>query len=161
MSDLARTDISGTDFREIDLSGKSVAHSTLTGCRFGVCRGTNFGCAHGSGVDFRGSDITGATFEKADESILACLIGAHWRGQEITHVSGWIAQSFYWCFATSAFVQIGCMTRSLQEWEEIGRDLDSLKILHDEQPKIALPETLTWWKANRASIVNVVESFGA
>lgn len=157
---LARVDLTGSDFRSTDLSGESLAHSTITRCRFGRCVGANFACAHGSGVDFRGADITGATFEKADESVLACLIGAHWRGQDITHASGWIAQSVYWCFATSAFVQIGCMTRTLAEWEAIGQNLDTLRVLHDEQPLIDLPATLAWWRANREAIAATVQSFG-
>ena len=122
--------------------------------------------AKGTGIDFHGADITGATFERADATVLSCLIGARWNGREITHVSGWItrhaedADRFgYWSFATNAFVTIGCMTRPLAEWEAIGQDLDTLRVLHEEQPKIDLAMTLAWWKANRDAIVRTVQSF--
>lgn len=161
--DLARTDLTGISFRSIDLSGGNLAHSTLTGCRFSRCVGTNFVCAHGEQIDFRDADITGSTFERADESVLACLVGATWRGIEITHVSGWItrdpASVGYWCFATNAFVQCGCMQRTLAEWQVICRDEHTITVLHDEQPKIDLPLSLAWWRASSPAIVQTVQRF--
>lgn len=158
--DLAKQDLSQCDFSSDDLSGQSLGHSTITGCRFGDCRGANFVCTHGESIDFRGADITGATFEKADESVLKCLVGARWNGIEITHVSGWIVQSYYWSFATNAFVQCGCMTKTLQDWQQICQDIESIRVLHDEQPTIDLVASLAWWRESRDAIVRTIQSFG-
>jgi hypothetical protein len=150
-----RTDLTGSDFREIDLAGKNLAHSTLTGCRFRIVRGVNFNCSRGTEIDFQTADITGATFEKTDESVLQCLVGAEWNGIPITGVSGWITHQDgeYWCFCTNAFVQIGCMVRTLAEWETIGTDEESIKALHLEQPKIDLAATLAWWRKHYPAIL--------
>ena len=158
---LSKQDLTDLDLAGESLAGSSFAHATLSSVDFSGAdlAGSNFVICKGS-ADFSGANVTGCTFERAEESILRSLVGATWNGVEISHVSGWIVRGFYWSFATNAFVTIGCMTRPLQEWEEIGRDLETLRVLHDEQPKIDLLSTLTWWRESRDAIVATVNSFG-
>lgn len=156
-----RKDLTGTDFSGVDLSGKSLAHSTLTDCRFGNCEGVNFVCTHGERVNFTGVNISGATFEKADESVLRCLIGAVWNGAEITHVSGWITSSgLYWSFCTNAFVQIGCMQRTIEEWQAIGATRETLGVaLGDRLSTEQLDATFEWWQVNSALLIEYSNNF--
>lgn len=159
---LSKQDLTGRGFAGESLAGSSFAHSTISSVDFSGAdlAGSNFVLCKGSGANFSRANVSDCTFERAEESVLRSLVGATWRGQEISHVSGWISTDFYWSFATDAFVTIGCMTRPLQEWEEIGRDLETLRVLHDEQPLIDLPRTLAWWRENREAIVRTVHSFG-
>lgn len=153
-------DLTGTDFRDIDLSWKDLSHSNLTGCRFGTVRGVNFNCATGNDIDFQGADISGARFEKVAKTVLDNLIGAVWNGVTITGVSGWIVseEDEYWCCATNAFVQCGCMTKTLADWKAICKDEESIKALHLEQPKIDLAQALAWWRKHSPAIIAAAES---
>lgn len=152
-------DLTDTDFRGTDLSGQVLAHSNLTNCKFGNCAGANFVHAKGENLSFEGSDITGSTFERADESVLRCLIGAVWNGQTVTHVSDWITKDHYWCFATNAFVQCGCMQKTLEKWQTICKDEKTIEVLHDEQPDIDLTAALAWWRASCDLIEQTVSNF--
>lgn len=162
MLDLSKLNLTNRSFAGESLAGSSFAHATIDSVDFSGAdlAGSNFVLCKGS-ANFQGANITGCTFERAEESVLRSLVGATWNGQEITHVSGWIVRGFYWSFASSAFVQCGCMTKTLQEWETICQDLDSIRVLHDEQPAIDLVASLAWWKASRDAIVETVNSFGS
>lgn len=162
-STYSHTDLTGSDFRSIDLSGESLAHSTITGCRFGVCRGANFVFSHGTGIDFRGSDITGTSFEKADETVLSSLIGAIWNGTEVTHISGWLVSSgLYWSYVTNAFVQIGCMQRTIKDWQAIGATREVLgHALSDRLSVEQLDATFEWWQKNSALLIECSNNFAA
>lgn len=156
------TDLSGSNFLNVDLSGQSLAHSDITDCQFGNCQGANFNCCKGERVNFQGANISDTFFEQATYSVISCLRGAFWHDVEITHVSEWITSSgLYWCFATNAFVQIGCMQKTLEAWKAIGQDLESLAVLHVEQPKINLEATLTWWNENSPTIIAICQSFNS
>lgn len=161
LSTYSHTDLTGSDFRSTDLSGESLAHSTITGCRFGVCRGANFVCSHGAGIDFRGADITGTSFEKADESVLLSLIGAFWNQSEVKHVSGWLTPfGLYWSFVTNAFVQIGCMQRTIDEWQTIGVTREALgEALSDRLSTEQLDATFEWWQKNSALLIECSNNF--
>jgi len=145
-------DLSGQDLREVDLTAANVSHSMLNGTQFGVCVGANFVCCKGSPI-FVGADISDTTFEKAEPSVLAALVGATWHGVFITRQSGWLTTAgLYGCFATNVFVQIGCMQKTLDAWEAIGQDDETIKALHVDQPSVDLQLTLQWWKANAPTI---------
>lgn len=152
MLDYSKRNLSMIDFRSISLSGGSVAHSLLDGCRFGDCVGANFACAKGRPF-FKGADVTDTTFEKAAQTVLDALPGAFWRGIEITCVSSWLVQDGYWCFCTNAFVQCGCMQKTLGEWQTIGSTPESIRALHDEQPRINLARAYIWWHKNEDTIL--------
>ncbi|CAB4177886.1 Pentapeptide repeat [uncultured Caudovirales phage] len=156
----AHSDLSGTDFSQVDLSGQSLAHSTITGCRFGDCRGARFICSRGGDVDFRGADISGASFEKAYESVLSSLVGATWNGVGITHVSGWLVTDGYWAFVTNAFVQIGCMQKTISEWQAIGATREALgHALSDRLSVEQLDATFDWWQRNSAALLGCSDRF--
>jgi len=149
MNPYASSDLTGMDFRaqEIDLSGQSLANSILTGCKFYRCNGTQFFRCTGSDCDFSGVDISGANFDKAEAGIIASLVGAEWNGQTITKVSPWLSQEHpRWCFCTNAFVSVGCMVKTLAEWEAIGQSLETLTAwgtpLH-----VDIQSTWAWWQA--------------
>jgi hypothetical protein len=159
----ARTDLSGTDFSSVDLSGESLVHSDISGCKFGVCRGTKFICSRGSGADFRGADITGASFEKAEEAVLTSLVGAIWSNTEVKHVSGWLTSSgLYWSFCTNAFIQIGCMQRTIEEWQTIGASREALgEALSDRLSTEQLDATFEWWQKNSPLLLECSNDFAA
>lgn len=127
--DLRNQDLRNTDYTQTDTSGWIFAHANIELCKFHNCVGTNFVGACGAAI-FTGADITGATFEKADESVLASLVGAIWNGQTITRVSGWLTQAGYWCFATDQFVQCGCLQKTFSEWDRICSTPDSIQELN-------------------------------
>lgn len=157
-----QADLTGTDFRAIDLSGQNLSHSNLTGCRFGRCVGANFVCTTGTEIDFVGADISRTFFEQAHESVLARLVGATWNGATVTHVSGWLTQDFYWCFVTNAFVQIGCMQKPLDEWRAIGESRESLgDALRDRLSTEQLDATFNWWQKNSALLIECSNNFAA
>lgn len=158
-----KQDLTDRDFSHQLLVGEVFSHSVLTRANFqnADLAGANFVYSLGRDSDFRDANITHASFEGAAETVLLSLVGARWKGIEITHVSGWIADGIYLAFATNAFVQCGCMQKTFAEWESICRDLDSIQVLHDEQPMIDLVASLAWWKANRDAIARTVQSFTA
>lgn len=153
----AEKDLTGADFSDIDLSGESLAHSTLTDCQFGNCEGTNFVCTHGERINFTDANISGATFEKADESVLRCLVGAVWNGIEITQVSGWLVTEGYWAYATNAYVQCGCMVRTIQEWCRICQNMETIQELG--LPADGLVKAFNWWQRNSALLIECSNNF--
>lgn len=153
--------LSGIDFTQIDLSDEVLAHSTLTNCKFGKCVGTNFGSCHGEKIDFSRSDLTGSTFNKADQSVIDCLFGAVWNGVTINRVSPWlITQNPWWTFATNAFVSIGCLVMPLPEWQRICRTPESVQELATLDPfmKGRCDEAFAWWSQNKSLIESWYDS---
>lgn len=59
--------IQGIDFTSFDMSDAILAHCDLTGCKFGKCLRTNFVFSHGINLNFSKADVTGSTFEEAEE----------------------------------------------------------------------------------------------
>lgn len=144
------TDLSGMDLRSVDLTGVNVSHSIIEGTQFGVCVGANFVYAKGNPI-FTGADISDTTFEMAEASVLAALVGATWHGVTITQQSGWLTiEGLYWCFSTNAFVQIGCMQKTLEEWQTIGATREALGVaLGDRLSEAQLDATFEWWNAHK------------
>lgn len=145
-------DLSGKDFTKIDLTDKNLSHSDLSGCKFGKCIGTNFVHSYGAGVDFTDADITNSTFEKS--TIIGDLIGASWRGVKITTVTDWLTKKDYWCFRTNAFVQCGCMQKTLEDWIAICQNKETIATLGLEQPGINLDFAFKWWQLHCETIIN-------
>ena len=150
---LVLADLTGQDFSQRDLSGWNLGHTTIDGCKFGNCLGTNFVMTHGFNIDFTAADITDTTFEKADQSVLNCLVGATWNSVKVTHVSEWfnVTEPFT-CFATNAFVQVGCKQRTMEDFERIGKDAESIKELLNDHPDLDVSTVLNWWKENAEMI---------
>jgi|SRR6185437_14537913 len=144
-------DLSGLDLSTVDVRGIDLSHAVLANCKLPAnCRSVKLVCARGP-LSLSGHDISGANFEKMDlESI--DLIGAIWNATIINQVSGWIIRDGYWAFATNAFVQIGCMTKTMAEWETIGGTRESLMVLHQEQSNIDLDLTWSWWETHKKTI---------
>lgn len=158
MSDeYARTDLTGTDFRSTDLTGQSLVHSDITNCKFGNCKGVKFICARGENADFKGSDISDATFEKVSPTVLPCLIGAIWNRTEVKQVSGWLVTEGYWTFVTNAFVQCGCMVRTIQEWCRICESMETIQELG--LPPNELVDAFNWWQKNSALLIECSNNF--
>lgn len=152
-------DLTGSDFRGVPLSGQVLAHSTLTDCQFGNCEGVNFVCTHGERINFAGAKIGGATFEKADESVLRCLVGAVWNGVEITAVSGWLVTEGYWSYVTNAYVQCGCMVRQISEWIRICETMETITELGLDEENTVI--AFDWWQKNSAVLIACSNDFAA
>lgn len=147
----ACSDLTGRDFREefIDLSDCSLAKSIITGCRFLKCTRTQFFGCIGRGIDFAGVDVTNANFDKSDSGVILSLVGSVWNGVEITKVSDWLSkESPRWCFVTNAFVNIGCLQKTIEEWEAIGASRQSLEDWASTQEGIDVEGTWNWWLEN-------------
>lgn len=155
--DYRQADLTGMDLRSVDLTGVNVSHSLIEGTQFGVCVGANFVYTKGSPI-FAGADISDTTFEKAEPSVLAALVGATWHGVTITRQSGWLtAEGLYWCFVTNAFVQIGCMQKTLLEWQTIGATREALGVaLGGRLSEAELDATFEWWTTNEGMIATAV-----
>ena len=142
-----------------DVSGWTIAHCDISNVRFGRVVGTNFAGCFGSNVSFAGLDVTGVSFERVSPTVLQGLFGATWNGRIITRVSDWLtAADPYWCFATDVFVSIGCMQRTLEEWETLGESIETLQPLLKIQPLLDLELTLKWWRVNGDRIRTWVRS---
>lgn len=48
----------------------------------------------------------------------------------------------------NAFVQCGCMQKTLEEWEKIGETPQSIRQLHDDQPALNIARAYIWWRKN-------------
>lgn len=155
-------DLSGMDLSGVDLTDDSAAHAVITNTIFGKCTRANFACTRGANANFRGVDITDSKFEKAEYTVLQSLVGALWRGIEITKVSDWIIQDKqedgYWCFVTNAFVQCGCMQKTLQEWQEICQNMETIKALRLDEPRLNLEIAFDWWQKNSTTIAEWCEA---
>lgn len=151
--------VRGVNFRPHSLERAVLSHTDLTDCVMpDNCRGANFVFCTGTNVDFSNSDITDSTFEKADVSGFN-LIGATWHGETIAWAKR--VQTYgYGCLVTSAFVQIGCMQKTMARWEEIGASPKSLRVLLDDQPKIDLETTWGWWELYKAAIRDCIKNEG-
>jgi len=148
--DLRLHDLRGKDLSAIDTTGYIVAHGRLDGCKFKTCKNMNFVGSSGS-INLTGIDITGATFWKADQTVLDSLIGAVWNGVTITHVSHWLVKDDgSMAFCTNAFCQFGCMTKTISEWKAIGTDINTIRALLTEQPDVNLEFELAWWNRHKA-----------
>ena len=163
--DYFATDLTGMDLSQTDLTGENLAHCTLTGCTFGRCVGTNFVCTQGENINFTGADITNTTFEKASESVLQCLTNAVWNGVTVVSISPWLVTNGYWCFATNAFVQCGCMQKTFTEWDRICATSDSIQELNQNVTEpvllVDLAFALQWWQHYRATILSWLSINGA
>jgi hypothetical protein len=142
--------IRNVDFTSYNLSGAIFSHCMLDGSTFGHVAGTLF-VGSGGTAKFTGN-VSQTSFEKAHTDLIRGLIGATWHGTPITKVTDWVVQTEYWAFRTDAFVQIGCMQRTLEEWNRLGFSPENLKELHLHQPNIDLEMTYKWWQENKLMI---------
>jgi len=162
--DNSKTDLTGMSFAWQTLQGGTFAYSNLTNVMFtgADLRRANFSGTYGAGINFNGADITYTKFDRATETVLQSLVGSVWRDQLVGAVSGWIIEplvnpdgsyhSGYHVFCTDVFVQCGCMQRTLDEWEDIGQNEETIKALHADEPSVDLPMALQWWKDNAPTI---------
>lgn len=164
MIDYSKADLTGMVFVAQSLQGSTFAYSNLTNVMFAGAdlRRANFSCTYGAGINFNGADVTYTKFERATETVLQSLVGAVWRDKLIGAVSGWIIEptfnqdgsyhSGYHVFCTDVFVQCGCMQRTLEEWEDICQNEETIKALHTDEPSVDLAMALQWWKDNVPTI---------
>jgi hypothetical protein len=152
--DVRGRNIANADFSNTSLFGANLSHCDLTSVRLSPnCHGANFVATKGS-PNFKGVDVSDTTFEKAQQTVIDGLIGAIWHNQVIRRVSQWDLSGYYDWFKTDAFVQIGCMQKTLNDWLNLGQTCTTLIALHDDQPKIDLDATWSWWCSAKDSIIS-------
>lgn len=147
-------DFSGMDFTAYSFKGIDMRHCDFTDCKMPVdCTGGNFSVCKGSNVDWSGSDITGAIFEKADVSGFN-FVGA--RCYDVVMKANPIFwQNDYTVWQTDVWAQINCKQFALEQWfsftDDFRRELD-----------VGLDQdSNAWWYANKDQLQLVAAQYAA
>jgi len=115
-ADLSDADLRGADLRGADLRGADLSGADLRGA---VLRGTVLRGAVLSGADLSGADLRGTVLRGAD------LRGAVLSGAKISAIKVFTGLYCYQVWAVlfqngSRWVRMGCLFKSLEDWEKIG-----------------------------------------
>ena len=132
-ADLSGADLSGADLSGADLSGAYLSGADLSGADLSRA---NLRGAYLRGADLSGADLRGANLGRAYLS-RANLRGAYLRGKKVAALRIFCGLYRYTVQAVlfqdgSRWVRMGCIWKSLEEWESVGIRKSNLSQFPDD-----------------------------